>query len=859
MMYTSIQCLSITLSVLLVACTGLLVGVISVLTANTALDTAWGVGNRTVEMCIEGATSNTDLVAGRLLGSILDEVRVDILAFIKHPEIIVNELSQMYREQPISMSLSAVFTDKVIRPIVSAMARTVYAEGVLQLLAQTESGMVASTLADETLGTLPTNGDPIFLMAESSIYVNGSFEFGWDSNYFGLGNSDGLGNIVNRNKSCVLQPNYNTIPQGTMGYCWLPWAAIRRGQWITLHNRAYDNYKTADGILDEPDKVHYSPLSSVGGTLSIFAYGSWTNPAVPDNGYPRRGHRGGLVKVAITAGEISKIMAKQELPDDSYLYAVERNQWDGGAVGALVGVSYGKHQNYEYDSVVQFMQAVPIYVTNQTDDNGNETVIARHGKYALSLPEGYKSLLQNESGMHDVWTDSNTTYWCLTTELSQHELVWYVSLLVPRVQMMGAIDASILTIEETRTKEKTSADRDRHNGYIIMFVTTTVTAFVLVLLSIVLTLRIIKPLHDLEGDMANVAIMRLEAVDTRCVSNLAEVAKMQASFRIMVKNLIEYRNYMPQSVLVSEDDDESTVYSESSLQHTVLSNSRQSMPSTAVLSSDARPSNGTGVAAFADEGLRKKTVSIVCCNISNWHHDTHRLPDLEIFSAHTEYLNVALSTAQSNKGVAETFLGDRIMLTFNAILPCGGHRVAAVNTAQTIKHTVKEKAKLKISYSCTSGEARVGNMGCLGMKRFTLMTTVVPWGVALEAVNKTRHARGLVDQFVYKDSHQKFILRCVDGVEYKKRCSSTIKIYEVMGALRLKEEEWMYQLNDMESNNPYSHWNTAMDMIINKDWDAARLAIGRLKLTPEDTDQEYLRLRRILDTRRYDSLVIGYH
>eukprot|EP01061_Rhynchopus_euleeides_P028008 TRINITY_DN4555_c2_g1_i1.p4 TRINITY_DN4555_c2_g1~~TRINITY_DN4555_c2_g1_i1.p4 ORF type:complete len:173 (+),score=81.58 TRINITY_DN4555_c2_g1_i1:861-1379(+) len=49
------------------------------------------------------------------------------------------------------------------------------------------------------------------------------------------------------------------------------------------------------------------------------------------------------------------------------------------------------------------------------------------------------------------------------------------------------------------------------------------------------------PLDQLQHDMYSVACMRLEDHDDSSVSRLSEVRSMQESFRVMVANLIEYK------------------------------------------------------------------------------------------------------------------------------------------------------------------------------------------------------------------------------------------------------------------------------------------------------------------------------
>eukprot|EP01062_Namystynia_karyoxenos_P071170 TRINITY_DN665_c0_g1_i1.p1 TRINITY_DN665_c0_g1~~TRINITY_DN665_c0_g1_i1.p1 ORF type:complete len:1147 (+),score=335.92 TRINITY_DN665_c0_g1_i1:116-3442(+) len=102
-------------------------------------------------------------------------------------------------------------------------------------------------------------------------------------------------------------------------------------------------------------------------------------------------------------------------------------------------------------------------------------------------------------------------------------------------------------------------DRDR----IILYAVVAGSAAVLVMLSVFFSLRIVAPIQDLAADMAQVASMRLEEVDEhKQFSALQEVAVMQLSFVQMVRNLREFRSYMPASALVHSDDDEEQVEQE---------------------------------------------------------------------------------------------------------------------------------------------------------------------------------------------------------------------------------------------------------------------------------------------------------
>eukprot|EP01062_Namystynia_karyoxenos_P001165 TRINITY_DN1039_c0_g1_i5.p1 TRINITY_DN1039_c0_g1~~TRINITY_DN1039_c0_g1_i5.p1 ORF type:complete len:1114 (+),score=264.07 TRINITY_DN1039_c0_g1_i5:87-3428(+) len=143
-----------------------------------------------------------------------------------------------------------------------------------------------------------------------------------------------------------------------------------------------------------------------------------------------------------------------------------------------------------------------------------------------------------------------------------------IALLIPRDEAMKTID---IATAKTRTEAEQAAaavrlsiqqssdktDEDKDDNFMLMIIIVVVACVVLIIISIVFVLSIIKPLLKLEQDMADVATMKLENVDLEeDPSKLEEVGNMQRSFITMVKNLIEYRNYMPQSILCGGEEEE---------------------------------------------------------------------------------------------------------------------------------------------------------------------------------------------------------------------------------------------------------------------------------------------------------------
>ena len=81
-----------------------------------------------------------------------------------------------------------------------------------------------------------------------------------------------------------------------------------------------------------------------------------------------------------------------------------------------------------------------------------------------------------------------------------------------------------------------------------------ISLVVSVLFSILVAL-ILRPLSMFAADMDKVAWMQLDDLTSRGTSPLYEIGWMQGSFHLMIQNLVEYRQYLPSSMLENTEDD----------------------------------------------------------------------------------------------------------------------------------------------------------------------------------------------------------------------------------------------------------------------------------------------------------------
>eukprot|EP01062_Namystynia_karyoxenos_P001163 TRINITY_DN1039_c0_g1_i2.p1 TRINITY_DN1039_c0_g1~~TRINITY_DN1039_c0_g1_i2.p1 ORF type:complete len:1086 (+),score=228.67 TRINITY_DN1039_c0_g1_i2:104-3361(+) len=556
---------------------------------------------------------------------------------------------------------------------------------------------------------------------------------------------------------------------------------------------------------------------------------------------------------------------------------------DGGE-GLLIGTSHGvaysptplKGSAYEEQGLVD---KYPIHVTDAVNP-----VVRTHGRHVMTLSSAlgtaYHSLATGE--LSEWWYyPANATgtiklaaertmnvsdegdevlYWVMPRHLDdEYGLRMTIILLIPRDEAMKTID---IATAKTRTEaeqaaaavrssiDKASAETndEKEFDFMIMLIVVVVACLILIAISICFVFSIIKPLLLLQVDMSEVALMKLENVDlARPASQLEEVGHMQNSFVVMVKNLIEYRNYMPQSILCGDDEEEEE---EEERQGTGATPSSPKASSRGGTSSggDRNKSSKQSIAmskrsnfsrveiaqkkfAGGPEELKKRPVSFCSFNLSGWHALLADKGDL-LTATHSNYLSKAIAKITSTKGIPDTFCGDRIIGTFNGVKPCATHRAQApLCGAGFLAQMKTEHPAMRITCATVSGDCKFGNMGCTGAKRFTFVGGTYTWACALERFCASIGTGILCDKWICSEAQNSLHVRIAAVVYFAKRAASDQVVHEILGEKAVSEDEWMYQLEEAAANDPHAAWNSFVAAVIEKRFDNAKEAMIKLEET----------------------------
>ena len=813
-----IQSLILALAVSMIFATSLILGGISISTGNTATDAARETGDRGISQCMKSSSVNVKEVTARLLLSILIDLKTKMLGILGVPTMLsqgVASFLKLYHPDEVS---NPVFIDTVLRNVLfSKYKQSVELYGPHSLgfvaLNTTPNGKTfreafGGAWGGEILYSVTgnyENGSYIYYTAESrQTFPNGYINY-QPMYYHGEVFID-TGRLIP--KPCHLN-----------GKCFANYLLLRKANAHQLVNPCFYNMQSSNPktALYEPGPTYYSELVSGGTHVEVQVCTSVVHPE-QQNFFPKQDKRVGMITSSTSTSSISNVMKEVSLPSDSILYAVERNPFTkvvNIVAGCNVGMPYYVFRRRLKDGR-NIVRAAPFPIVDHTTDGeiaGEISPIARHGRYMFEMSEDgtggayydYADNLAPEIVLN--WTDTSTSilYWVRVTSVKISNVHWYIVLLVPRESVMSVMDTAADMININIEKDKKDTDDKRAHNYMIMYVVTAGCVVILLALSVVFTNIIISPLIVLRDDMAAVAVMATDDVNlTVPLSSLSEVKEMQNSFRQMVRNLIEYKNYMPQSVLLQSEDSDTN---------------HQSSEDTTVSSLSRSTPQQVAHQQAMEMRLKKKCVTIIMFNSIGW-HNRKECPTATI-ELHCSLIECLTAAVSSNRGVCDAFTGDRLMAYFNANRNNNGHQGSAVKAGLM----AKAASKLQLSFGVASGDSKVGNIGIVGMKKFSILSAVVPLASSLEKLCTAEGYDGLIDNACAEHSNMVADSRAAVLVLFRKLFERSQLVFEAKALRKISEEEWMYQL---EAESKFAKWNEFVHKIVSRNFNKANELLNKL-------------------------------
>ena len=408
-------------------------------------------------------------------------------------------------------------------------------------------------------------------------------------------------------------------------------------------------------------------------------------------------------------------------------------------------------------------------------------------------------------------------------------LDWIVATMMPRDDVMRRVDENnrvmLYNLEVQEDNTKTKLQQKTNETIIVIVAIALASVFVFLVFNDLLT----RPFAQVCVVMADAAVMRIEEIPD-ISSRILEINAIHRAMVLMSRNLREYKAYMPQSVLADTDEEDESDTNGSTMLQTSSKPSydaQSALGSIAARSTTNRSSLGTHVALEAGTrragmalSLSRKKCTFLLLNLVKFHAKMSVLSERRIVATHGKVLEKVLAIVQAAKGICDGFSGDRFLSSFNALKMHASHRLAGCLAGVMLRDALKEEHGFETSSAVVSGDARVGNMGCEVMRKYTFVSPVLTWGNALERYARSLSYALLADHFVVPDAASEFVVRTVGQVVFEKRLADG-KPLTISRVLQKREaggnEEWMYVLEEMTAADPQT-WNKFADCVLRKNW-----------------------------------------
>eukprot|EP00760_Papus_ankaliazontas_P021669 PhM_4_TR18719/c1_g1_i10/m.62141 len=336
-----------------------------------------------------------------------------------------------------------------------------------------------------------------------------------------------------------------------------------------------------------------------------------------------------------------------------------------------------------------------------------------------------------------------------------------------------------------------------------------------------------RPIARVAVDLERVANLELEEVADSLKENtrVSEVRRLRRSFAVLVRQLIEYRAYMPRSLLAlvggdggedtgedtDEDVEDAVTMSEGSAgaassrhSHSTLKRRESSTGMTSQRSfskhSSAR-AHGHVSTAYA-KTMNTCRASVLVMNLRDT-HSTCRTPQFtDMYSAH---MSSAVNHVQAHRGVPMFVFGDFLVSTFNAVKKCASKELSACLSAV---HTTQETGGA-FTIGISSGQALCGDVrATIDMRSFAVLGPCVNEAFLLQRLNRKFCTSVLLSGGMYAEASLECIVRLRDVVVFRRSHNGRLVALELVGARDAADEEWMYSLIGKNAD-PLTEYNEA--------------------------------------------------
>ena len=326
---------------------------------------------------------------------------------------------------------------------------------------------------------------------------------------------------------------------------------------------------------------------------------------------------------------------------------------------------------------------------------------------------------------------------------------------------------------------------------------------VTILSAIALGMRAASPIINFSNCIHLAAdLQSLEEIRDRKTNGfVAELTDMNESLIKLVLKLIEYRTYLPASMVATINSDAqpeqafSMSFSDSNNSKGSADAGMNRSGSRAQLTSikDPRMSVSTQCSMIS------RNASVMITSVDAFHAAMNTERPEKVVLEFATYITIFTDSVQGTKGTLDRFNGDRVYISWNTSqVPVSGHSVAAMRTAcqvrdRFVKHT-STIFKGVMGIGVTTGKITSGNAGNKLIRGFTVCGLTVHICLGLAKLTAQRCGTSIMcDTGCHRESavHFDTLPYGIVSSEYFK--STTHMVFEPAMSANL---EWMYELSN---------------------------------------------------------------
>lgn len=189
-------------------------------------------------------------------------------------------------------------------------------------------------------------------------------------------------------------------------------------------------------------------------------------------------------------------------------------------------------------------------------------------------------------------------------------------------------------------------------------------------------------------------------------------------------------------------------------------------------------------------GGDEKVITILFCDIRNFTSISEKMSPTLLVTTLNKLFGPLTTIVLANKGMLDKYIGDAMMVLFNAPVDVENHAEKAVLTALEMIEkmsdinsqipTIEDTKQLEVGIGINTGNAVIGNMGSNVRFGYTAMGDAVNVASRIEALNKMYHTNILITEETKSRLNPKdFLIRRLEKIQVKGK-EEVMTIYEVL-------------------------------------------------------------------------------